>query len=98
MESLIIESLAPPQHMAKKHKCLDDSFAEEQYGKFLTAARVSSEMGAVFGHKPQTEMACVSDELSECVPLIDDVHFHCWGCDPELVFHGHFHRSLWCSR
>lgn len=45
MESLIIESLAPPQHMAKKHKCLDDRFAEEQYGKFLTAARVSSELG-----------------------------------------------------
>lgn len=31
--------------MAKKHKCLDDRFAEEQYGKFLTAARVSSELG-----------------------------------------------------
>lgn len=45
MKSLIIESLAPPQHMAKKHKCLDDRFAEEQYGKFLTAARVSSELG-----------------------------------------------------
>lgn len=48
MESLITESLAPPQYMAKKHKCLDDRFAEEQEGKFLMSAHVSSELGGSF--------------------------------------------------
>lgn len=28
METVIIEWLAPPQLMAKKHKCLDDRVAE----------------------------------------------------------------------
>lgn len=28
MESVIIESVAPPQRMAKKHKCSDDRVAE----------------------------------------------------------------------
>lgn len=83
--------------MAKKHKCLDDRFAEEQYGKFLTAARVSSELGGqslVTNRKQKWHVFLTS---CQSVPLIDDVHFHCWGCDPELVFHGHFHRSLWCG-
>lgn len=47
MESVIIESLAPPQLTAKKYKCLDDRAAERNnMGGFLTAASAaSSELG-----------------------------------------------------
>lgn len=45
MESVIMESLAPPQRMAKNHKCLDDRVERSNMGGFITAANVSSELG-----------------------------------------------------
>lgn len=77
--------------MDEKHKYLDGEVSCQvgQYQRILKHMPAwPLRTGSGLWSQIKTETACASDRLSKCASLIVDVHFHCWGCDPELLFHG----------